>query len=246
MRLKVISSSSKGNCFLFQTSKKEVLVLECGVNISEVKKALNFDLTGIVGAITTHGHGDHFGRAKDFCRAGIDVYVEDQNKDRLSEFKNHRLKFFKEKVGFNLGSFRIKAFPVHHDLPTVGFMIEQPEMGRLVFITDTKFLSFSFEKVNHFLLEVNYSISIMNERLISGSLNGYLRNRIMESHLELEVAKDFLKSNDLSQLNTIILHHLSDSNSDESRFIKEVKELTGKPTYVADKGREFELSINPF
>jgi hypothetical protein len=39
----------------------------------------------------------------------------------------------------------------------------------------------------------------------------------------------------LSKTKAIYLMHLSDSNSDQERMIKEVQELTGKPTYVCLK-----------
>jgi DNA/RNA-binding domain of Phe-tRNA-synthetase-like protein len=45
-----------------------------------------------------------------------------------------------------------------------------------------------------------------------------------------------LKANNLSQVNNIVLIHLSDGNSDAEDFQKQVTELTGKTVYVADAG----------
>lgn len=138
------------------------------------------------------------------------------------------------------------GFSLEHDIPTVGYLISHEEMGKMVFITDTQFCKYSFKGLNHIVIEANYSEQIMNERLISGSLHGYLRNRIMNSHLSIETCKEFLKANDLSQVQNIILIHLSSGNADEKRFIREVQEATGKNVYVADKGRSFDLNRNPF
>lgn len=245
MKLTCLGSSSKGNSYILQDYTGDSIILECGVPIKEVKKALNFNLSRVIGAFVTHAHKDHSGRIKEFCEAGINVFVEEKNKGLIT-WGNHRLRYFKERDEISLNSFKLKSFKLTHDVPTVGFLLEHPEMGRAVFITDTKFLEFQFPGLDHMLIEANYSIDIMNERLISGSLNGYLKNRIMESHLSLETCKDFLKSNDLSKVQNIILLHLSDSNSDETRFIREVRELTGKAVYVADAGRTFELNKNPF
>jgi ribonuclease BN (tRNA processing enzyme) len=55
-----------------------------------------------------------------------------------------------------------------------------------------------------------------------------------------------LKRNDLSQVNNIILIHLSDGSSNEARFIREVTEQTGKRVFAADKGIEVELSNMPY
>jgi hypothetical protein len=42
-----------------------------------------------------------------------------------------------------------------------------------------------------------------------------------------------LKANDLSKCREIHLLHLSSDHSDEERFIREVQESTGIPTFVA-------------
>lgn len=61
-----------------------------------------------------------------------------------------------------------------------------------------------------------------------------LKNRLLTSHFSLENVKEFLKANDLSQVREIWLLHLSDGNSDQVRFKREIMELCGKPVYVAD------------
>lgn len=246
MRLICLGSSSKGNSYILQDSTGHSIVLECGVNIKELKKALDFDLSRVLGALVSHLHGDHSKHMRDYYAAGIDAYLEIGSQGSVTDAISHRLKFYHSRNEIRMGEFKIKAFPVIHDIPTVGFLIEHPEMGRAVFITDTKYLPFHFPGLDHILIEANYSTEIMNERLMAGTLQGYLKNRIQESHLSLETCKEFLQVNDLSKVQNIILLHLSDGNSDEDRFIREVQELTGKPTYAADAGRVFELNKNPF
>lgn len=56
MRLTVLSTGSSGNGYLLETDN-EILILECGVPFREVKKALNFDLSKIVGCFISHSHG---------------------------------------------------------------------------------------------------------------------------------------------------------------------------------------------
>lgn len=245
MIFKCLGSSSKGNGYLLTSSKGETLIIECGVSVKEVKKALNFDLSGVVGALASHCHLDHIGRIKEYCTAGIDIYTESVNISTI-KIQSHRIKGIFKRCIFNLGGFKVMGFSVEHDIPCLGYLIEHSEMGRMVFITDTKYVGFNFPNLNHIMVESNYSIDIMNERLISGSLDGYLRNRVMESHLEFGTAKEFILSNDLSQVRTICLLHLSDGNSDAARFKRETEELTGKPTFIADTRTEIDLSLNPF
>jgi len=56
MKLKILGSSSKANSYVLRSSKGEVLLLECGKKLLDVKKALNFDLSNIVGMVISHVH----------------------------------------------------------------------------------------------------------------------------------------------------------------------------------------------
>lgn len=53
--------------------------------------------------------------------------------------------------------------------------------------------------------------------------------------------KEFLNVTDLSQVRDIVLLHLSNKNSNAAQFQEEIERLTGKPTYIADKGLKIEL-----
>lgn len=57
MRFICLGSSSKQNGYLLKASNGDCLIIECGVSIKEVKKALGYDLTKVVGAIVSHTHG---------------------------------------------------------------------------------------------------------------------------------------------------------------------------------------------
>ena len=58
MELKVLGSSSSGNCYILDNGK-EALILEAGVRFKEVKKALGYNLRKVVGCLITHRHQDH-------------------------------------------------------------------------------------------------------------------------------------------------------------------------------------------
>ena len=55
MILKVLGSSSKGNCYLLK-SAKDVLILEAGVTIKDIKIGLDFNFRDVVGCLITHEH----------------------------------------------------------------------------------------------------------------------------------------------------------------------------------------------
>ena len=60
MKLKVLGSGSSGNCYILE-SDAEALVIEAGLPFKEVKIALDFNISKIVGMICTHSHKDHSG-----------------------------------------------------------------------------------------------------------------------------------------------------------------------------------------
>lgn len=245
MRLNVLGSDSNGNCYVLQNDK-EALIIEAGVRFSEVKKALKWQLSKVVGAVITHEHNDHAKYVRDFVSNGITVLA------LPSVFKAKgidSLSFRKEiepMHGYIVGGFKVFAMPVCHDVPCVGFIIEHGDMGRMLFVTDTMMLEYRVPGLNHILLEANYAEDILDTKIEAGSVPLSMKPRLIHSHMEIETTKGILRANDLSGVNEIVLIHLSNGNSDERRFVREVQETSGKPVYAAVAGLELNLSINPY
>lgn len=245
MKLLVLGSNSLGNGYILE-AENEALIIEAGCKLSEVKKALKWHLNKVQGAIITHCHSDHAAYVKDYIKAGIRIMaIESVCKTKGIE-RSSFVKEIEPNHGYILGGFKIYAFPVCHDVPCVGYIIEHQEMGRMLFVTDTMMLEYTFPPMNHIMLEANYADDILDANIASGRLHPGMRQRLMKSHMELQTAKGILLANDLSECNEIILIHLSDGNSNELRFIDEIHKLTGKPTYAADAGKEFNISIQPY
>ena len=242
MKLRCLGSNSSGNCYLL-IGANEALVLECGVPLREVKKALNFDISRVVGAVVSHEHGDHAGYVREYAEAGITVlsseYLFRTNKLSILCAFAKRIEAGK---GYKIGGFKVMPFSVAHDVPCFGFLIEHAEMGKLLFLTDTMLCEYTFQGLNHVLIECNYSDEILQNNINAGRVRPEMRPRLMQSHMELETCKGILKANDLTAVQSIVLIHLSDGNSNEKVFINEVQAATGKPTYAANKGFEISLS----
>lgn len=245
MNLHVIGSNSLGNCYILET-ENEALILEAGVRMSEVKKALKWQLRKVVGAVITHEHNDHAGYVADMIASGIRVLALEEvfrSKNLTGKPYTHPIKPGK---GYMLGNFRIMNVLVKHDVPCVAYIISHKEMGRLLFVTDTVTLDVTVPKLNHIMIEANYADDIVDRNVESGRMPASMRPRLLNSHMEIEQTKTILSENDLSCVDNIVLIHLSDGNSDEERFVREVRELTGKPVYAAIPGMDIDLSINPY
>ncbi|MEN6622059.1 MAG: MBL fold metallo-hydrolase [Smithella sp.] len=244
MRLIVNGSSSSGNQYLL-VSKDGVLAIEAGIPLREVKKSLDFDINSIVALLVTHEHGDHAKYAKDYAKAGIDVFTAQGTIDALG-LSGHRVHVL-PKYSVMLSGFKVLAFPIKHDAAdAVGFLIHHPECGNVLFLTDTWFSPFKFKGLNQIICEANYDNDILIDNMASGKVHPSVVSRVQESHMELSILKDLLRANDLTQVNNIVLIHLSAQNSDSRRFQREITELTGKTVTVAEKGVEINFDKTPF
>lgn len=245
MQLKVLSSSSAGNCYLLY-NQTEVLVLECGVKITALKNALDFDLSKIVGVLVTHEHQDHCCAVRDVIASGLNVYASEGT---IKSFKvnSHRLHRVESGKEFSLGRFKIKAFDAVHDCrQPFNFLIEHLDCGRTVFITDSFYCAYTFPGLNNIMIEANYSQEILDKKVSDGISPEFLRNRVLQSHMSLATCKEFLQANDLTAVNNILLLHLSDSNSNAQQYKDEVEQHTGKNVTIAAKGLEMNFGKTPY
>jgi hypothetical protein len=56
MKLIVVNSNSSGNAYALD-SGSEILLLEAGMKMAEVKKQINYRLNDVVGVCVSHAHG---------------------------------------------------------------------------------------------------------------------------------------------------------------------------------------------
>jgi phosphoribosyl 1,2-cyclic phosphodiesterase len=240
VKLLVLGSSSAGNGYILQDSEGNSLILEAGVRLKEVKSALDFNIRGIQGCLISHRHGDHIKFAQQYMDAGIDIYTGDDN-----NLEGHRFIKIKEMDQKTIGPFKIKSFPVIHDVQTFGYLIEHPESGKVCFITDTAYCKYTFKGLNNIIIEANYCQDIMTKRFLDGSLNALVRARTMQSHMSLQTTLEFLAANDLTEVNNIVLIHLSSGNADAESFKSRAIEHTGKTVHIASPGAELSLTKTP-
>lgn len=241
MRLKVIGTGSRGNCYIFQNNA-EALILEAGVNIAEIKKALNFSFKLVVAAVVSHEHLDHAKSIQDLLQMGVDVYTSRGTTRALGlQVNHHRLHTIRAGEVFSVGSFKILPFKIEHDCSEpLGFIINHAETGNVLFITDSFYVKDTFKNIHNILIEANFCQSIIDKKVASGTSPEFLRNRIFKSHMSLATCKQTLLANDLTKVRNIVLIHLSDSNSDATRFKKEIEDITGKVVHVAENGYTIE------
>ena len=131
MELRVLGSSSSGNCYILDNGN-EALIIEAGIRFIDVKKALNFNIRKVVGCLITHQHNDHAKYAKAMVDCGFHVLALPEVIES-KELKGSRVKAIKIGTGYLLGGFRVIPFPAFHDVPCVGYFIKHPDCGSIMF-----------------------------------------------------------------------------------------------------------------
>ncbi len=243
MKLTVLASSSKANGYLLH-NQREALVIEAGVSLLKVKQALDFRLDIIKGCIVTHRHKDHARALRAYAMAGIDILAPG---DVFKEHQHHhRFRVVMPGKGYAVGRFRVVPFEVQHDVPCYGYLIDHPDTGRILFLTDTYLCEYVFPGLSHILIQANYSDDILEENIMAGIEHPGKRERLLTSHMELKTTKAVLMAQDLSGVQNIVLTHLSELNSDETLFADQISTLTGKPVKVAKGGLTINLSRHLF
>lgn len=246
MKLSIISSGSVGNAYILHNDN-EALLIECGVNFKAIKAALKFNLSKVVGCIVSHEHGDHAKGINDVLAAGIKVYASAGTHKACGTSNHHCSQIVQAGKMFTVGNFQIMPFDVQHDVnEPFGFLIKHEETGKVLFLTDTYYCAYTFKGLNNIIIEANYCKTIIDQRVKDGANPKFLRDRVLTSHMSLQTCKEMLAANDMTAVNNIVLIHLSDGNSDEKRFVKEVTAQTGKRVIAANAGIVMDFNKDPF
>lgn len=242
MKLRCLGSSSSGNCYILYNNI-EAIILEAGVKFSDIKKSLNFDLSKVKGVVVSHRHGDHSVSVADFIYSGIPVLADE------SVFVHHKVNpsiIAKHQQSYKFGGFSVKPFSVEHDVPTFGFLLNHPDMGKTVFITDTGEINYSFKNLNNIIVEANFSNDIIERNVMNGIIHPVHEERVRRSHMSLEKCIEWLGLMDLSLVNNIVLAHLSSQNSDSELFKTKIEKKFAKNVFVAGKKLNIEFNKFPF
>lgn len=236
MILKVISSGSSGNAYILD-SGKEQLLLECGVKWSNIVKALGYTIANTVGVLVTHRHLDHAKSISNALTYRISVY---SCKDVCERHKGAIL--IEPNKKYRIGNFVVQPIPVSHDVECYSYLIEHEEMGRLLFATDLCEFPHKVKNINNLLIESNYDENIVIDHLCK---NQNIRSAY-QYHMEIGETIKVIKRLYSTELNTIVLCHLSETNSNEQDFQQRVFDEVGIYPQIATKDMVVELSKDEF
>lgn len=236
--LKVVGSSSRGNAYALEAGGG-ILLLECGMPLREVKRAVGYRISEVRGCLLTHAHGDHAGRLREYLAAGITVCTNRE----AAEAAGGLPLAMPERRPFSLGGFTATPFYVPHDgTPCFAYVVEHEGMGRLLFATDFMYLPYTLRgwEISHFLIECNYDAGSPGR----GDPN-YLHR--IRGHASLQTAAEIIRVNRTPALRSVVLCHVG-SGADRGHFVEEMRKAAGAGAEVrcAEPGMCMGLCRDPF
>ena len=243
MVLDVIGTGSSGNCYLLSADSSS-LILDAGI---PARKAGGYvhRWSDVDGCLVTHEHQDHAKYWKEFSRLGVQVYMTEETYRSVKQAPELSVKYVRSMEPFTTGKWTVMPFDVEHDAAEpVGYLIRYEPTGETVlYATDTYYLRYTFPKVNYWIVECNYC----EDRLEETEVSQRLRGRLIRSHMSLRRLKEALEANDLSKTRAIVLVHMSDERSDETRMVNEIQEVAGiNEVYAAAAEDRIKLEETPF
>lgn len=233
LEIKAIASGSTGNAYLLDDGAGHKMLLECGVPFQALLKALDFNLIQLSACLLTHEHQDHSKCVKDLLKHSVRVYTSKGTARALGIDDHWNYKAAAELMEQHIDTaWKFVPIKAEHDAaePFAYLINSRFAEANILFATDTYYIKYKMpDDLTHIMLEVNYSMEHLNQNIEDGVVDAGRKNRILHSHMNLQTAKEFFKANNFPDLEQVYLIHLSEDNSEEARFIKEIEELTGVP-----------------
>lgn len=218
MRVRVLSSGSKGNTTYIETNGTKILI-DIGNTCKYVKERLedmDVDPKDIDGILITHLHVDHIKGLKVFCnKYNVKVYLTDIMKKSLDYVNNYYL----INDEFDINDIHVTAIKTSHDTEDSRGYIISGDGKSIVYITDTGYINKKYfdilQNKNLYIMESNHDV----EMLTNGSYPFQLRQRILsdKGHLSNYDSSKYLSSFIGDNTKYILLAHLSEENNTEEK-----------------------------
>jgi len=252
LTLRILGSSSSGNCALLSTPQCHVLV-DAGLRINRLKDSLEacgVPLEKIDAVFLTHDHSDHTVALQYFREncAHIPVFANEGTWNTIRSRLRTQLNWKKFETGqaWDFADLEIQSFEVPHDASdTAGFVFAHQGRGgvrRLGWVTDlgyvTELVKQRVRNVDVLALESNYEQHLLdNHPTRPLSLKTRVKGR--HGHLSNEDAFSLLETVPMPQCRQVYLIHISRECNTEADALRRF----AQGSFL----RNFKIqSVNPF
>ena len=237
MKVRILSSGSKGNTTYIETENTKLLI-DLGNSCKYVKEKLegiNVDPNSIDGILITHTHDDHIKGLKVFEKKyNTKVYMAPKMQQYLKYIENYEI--ITENT-IKIKDIEINIIRTSHDAEdSRGYIINHKEKS-IVYITDTGYINNKyFELLKNrdiYIMESNHDVELLN----NGPYPFQLRQRILgdKGHLSNYDSAKYLSEFIGEKTKCIMLAHLSEENNTRELAYNTLKERLEKNEQNIDK-----------
>ncbi|MDF7682812.1 MBL fold metallo-hydrolase [Lactobacillus sp. ESL0679] len=225
MRVSILASGSTGNTSLIETGQHKILMDAglSGVKTKQLLSQVGVDIADIDMAFLSHDHSDHskglgvlmrrYPRIAAFSNSGTWQYLCETNK--IGKLPVEQINTIEPGQTQTFGDLDVTAFATSHDAAEPQYYVFTSGGKRMVFLTDTGYVSKKVESViadaDAYLMEFNYDDMMLR----NGPYSWGLKQRILsdEGHLSNEEAGQALLDVVTPRTKHIFLAHRSQHNN---------------------------------
>lgn len=217
MKIRILATGSTGNCYIIDDEQTS-LMIECGIPIKQIFTKAGGPIPRH--CLVTHEHGDHAKSAKDLAKHGVTICA---SAGTLAAIKVDGYVLHHKKP-IDIGSFTVTPLNSVHDAeePLMFYILSGNE--KILFVTDTCRIPYRFRPITHLMIEVNHDETLIEQNVILG--------RILQNHLSLQDALEFISGLDPAILQAIYLIHPSQYNLDIELAKRQIREVSGVPVFT--------------
>ena len=232
MKFKVIGSGSKGNMTYIE-SKECKLLLDAGINLKEIAKRSDIDLTDIDGILITHEHIDHISSLQLIIKkTKCKVYMNRDSYEAMvnkypGKYEKINVCFIDANTKYKIKDIMLMPIQLSHDTVSCYGYIFVSNKESLGYITDTGFIPIPYfdilNRLDTIIIESNHDI----EMLQNSDRPWVLKQRILSVHGHMsnimcgEALNKILRTKNLKN---VVLAHLSEECNDEKIAIDTILE----------------------
>ncbi len=224
MKVRTISSGSKGNCAIVLCDEIN-LIIDMGIPYLTLLKSLeenSLSFDNFSGILITHNHKDHITGLKSLIKkTDLNVYIPREMYEGIkNSVSEDRCIFIDDQ--FEINDIKIELIHTSHDAPySVGFIINQADKS-LVYVTDTGYINRKYlnKMVNKsiYVIESNHD-EVM---LMDGPYPRFLKERVISDtgHLSNKTTAKYLKKIIGDNTKYVLLAHLSEKNNTPEKALE--------------------------
>ena len=223
------------------------MLIDCGLSGKELKRRLagaSLDPSRLEAVIISHEHRDHALGAGVVARMfDLPVYLNQRTYQVISEHLGRvNPRFFQTGREFDVSGLTIHPFSISHDaIDPVGFALEH-DGRKLGLATDlgvvTQLVKNHLTGCHGLILEANHDYRMLMEGPYPWDLKVRVRGR--RGHLNNEDTAELMELLNHTDLSSVVLAHLSETNNLPELALDRVRSVFGKPSFSLTAADQYE------